>query len=147
MNRLSEGGEAWLASLEVNRPYRWHRGIALATLTAAVFAGTAFAAGNLAGNGPGPGCNIIPPEASIGTKVDISEFPPADSLTDPELAGPVQLLRSGKIDIPIEKLTSVNVANGTPRGTITLPLFKGAVNTQTGPKPAWYVILDAGNQA
>src|SRR6266446_169684 len=100
-----------------------------------------------AANGPGPGCNIIPPEASIGTKVDISEFPPADSLTDPELAGPVQLLRSGKIDIPIEKLTSVNVANGTPRGTITLPLFKGAVNTPTGPKPAWYVILDAGNQA
>src|SRR2546425_13348011 len=54
-----------------------------------------------AANGPGPGCNVIPPEASIGTKVDISEFPPPDSLTDRELAGPVQLLRSGKFDIPI----------------------------------------------
>ena len=52
-----------------------------------------------AANGPGPGCNVIPPEASIGTRVDISEFPPPDSLTDPELAGPVQLLRSGKFDI------------------------------------------------
>src|SRR5712672_1156981 len=99
-----------------------------------------------AANGPGPGCNIIPPLASIGTKVDISQFPPADSLTDPELAGPVQLLRSGKFDIPIEELTKVNVPSGTPRGTITLPLFKGAVNTPTGLKPAWYVILDAGDQ-
>src|SRR5258708_39070480 len=125
MNRLSEGGEAGLASLEVNRPYRWHRGIALATLTAAVFAGTAFAAGNLAGNGPGPaangpgpGCNIVPPEASIGTTVDISEFPPADSLTDTELAGPVQWLRSGQIDNPIEKLPSANDATGPPRETV-----------------------------
>ena len=75
-------------------------------------------------NGPGPGCNVIPPLASTGAKVDISEFPPADSLTDPELAGPVQLLRSGTFDIPIQALTSVNIVANTPRGTITLPLFK-----------------------
>ena len=100
-----------------------------------------------AANGPGPGCNIIPPLASIGTKVDISEFPPADSLTNPDLAGPVQLLKSGKFDIPIEQLTSVNVPAGTPRGTVTLPLFKGAVNTRFGLKPVWYIILDAGDQA
>ncbi len=100
-----------------------------------------------AANGPGPGCNIIPPLASIGTKVNISQFPPPDSLTDPELAGPVQLLKSGKFDIPIEQLTGVNVPAGTPRGTITLPLFKGAVNTPSGLKPAWYIILDAGDQA
>ena len=101
----------------------------------------------LAANGPGPGCNLIPPLASIGTKADISQFPTPDSLSDPELAGPVQLLRSGKFDIPIEELTKVDVPNGTPRGTITLPLFKGAVNTASGLKPAWYVILDAGDQA
>ena len=100
-----------------------------------------------AANGPGPGCNVIPPVASIGTKVDISQFPPPDSLTDPELAGPVQLLRSGKFDLPIERLTGVNVPSGSPRGTITLPLFKGAVKTATGQKPAWYIILDAGDQA
>src|SRR5712691_7823245 len=99
-----------------------------------------------AANGPGPGCNVIPPLASTGTKVDISQFPPPDSLTDPELAGPVQLLRSGKFDIPIEALTGINVPSGNPRGTITLPLFKGAVKTPSGPKPAWYIILDAGNQ-
>lgn len=98
-------------------------------------------------NALGPGCNVIPPLASIGTKVDISEFPPADSLTDRELAGPVQLLRSGKFDIPIESLTGVDVPAGNPRGTITLPLFKGAVKTPSGQRPAWYVILDAGNEA
>jgi hypothetical protein len=100
-----------------------------------------------AANGPGPGCNIIPPLASIGTKVDISQFPPPDSLTDPELAGPVQLLKSGKFDIPIEQLTKINVPAGTLRGTITLPLFKGAVKTSFGLKPAWYIILDAGDPA
>ena len=100
-----------------------------------------------AANGPGPGCNVIPPLASIGTKVDIAQFPPPDSLTDPELAGPVQLLRSATFDIPIESLTHVDVPSGSPRGTITLPLFKGAVKTPSGLKPAWYIILDAGDQA
>src|SRR6266478_9857511 len=100
-----------------------------------------------AANGPGPGCNVIPPLASMGTKVDISQFPPPDSLTDPELAGPVQLLRSATFDIPIESLTHVDVPSGSPRGTITLPLFKGAVKTPSGLKPAWYIILDAGDQA
>jgi hypothetical protein len=100
-----------------------------------------------AANEPGPGCNIIPPLASTGTKVGISEFPPADSLTNPELAGPVQLLRSGKFDIPINSLTSVDVPSGKPRGTVTLPLYKGAVKTPSGLKPAWYIILDAGDEA
>ena len=100
-----------------------------------------------AANGPGPGCNIIPPLASIGTKVDIGQFPAPDSLTDPELAGPVQLLKSGKFDLPIEELTRVNISAGTPRGTITLPLFKGEVKTPSGLKPAWYIILDAGDRA
>ncbi len=123
----------------------------IAATAAAVmfFSAATFAAGQeqdgllLQGNGPGPaaneagaGCNIIPPLASIGTKVSIKQFPPADSLTDAELAGPVQLLKSGKFDIPIEKLIKVNVPPGTPRGTITLPLFKGAVKTSSGLKPA-----------
>src|SRR6201982_3496109 len=100
-----------------------------------------------AANGPGPGSNVSAPLASIGTKVTISQFPPPDSLTDPELAGPVQLLRSATFDIPIESLTHVDVPSGSPRGTITLPLFKGAVKTASGQKPAWYIILDAGDQA
>src|SRR6202047_2834103 len=157
MKRVAEHGGARRALPEWTRPRRVSVIAIAAALTATLFAATAPAedndssrAGNGPGpaaNGPGPGCNLIPPEASTGTKVDISQFPPPDSLTDPELAGPVQLLRSGKFDLPIEQLTGVNVPNGKPRGTITLPLFKGAVNTPSGLKPAWYIILDAGNQA
>ena len=123
-----------------------------ATLAAAQEQGGLLRAGNGPGpaaNAPGPGCNIIPPVASIGTKVNIKQFPPADSLTDPELAGPVELLKSGKFDLPIERFTKLNVPPvppGTHRGTVTLPLFKGAVKTSSGLKPAWYIILDAGNK-
>ena len=157
MNRVAEHGGARRALPEWTRPRRVSVIAIAAALTATLFAATAPAedeqllrGGNGPGpaaNGPGPGCNLIPPLASTGTKVDISQFPPPDSLTDPELAGPVQLLRSGKFDIPIESLTGVNVPSGSPRGTVTLPLFKGAVQTASGLKPAWYVILDAGNQA
>src|SRR5882672_8771043 len=103
MNHVSKHGRATLA-LPNSQPLRRFRNvIALsAALTVTVLSGTASAAnqhllraGNGPGpaaNGPGPGCNVIPPIASIGTKVDISQFPPPDSLTDPELAGPVQLL-------------------------------------------------------
>jgi hypothetical protein len=155
MNRALETGDACLASPKANRPRRRRGGIALAVLTAALFSVAASAGdkpiriGDGPGPGPvgpGPGCNLIPAKASTGTKVDISEFPPPDSLTDPELAGPVQLLRSGKFDIPIESLTTVNVSSSA-RGTVTLPLYKGAVNTPAGLRPAWYIILDAGNQA
>ena len=155
MNRALETGDACLASTKANRPRRRRGGIALAALTAALFSVAASAGdkpiriGDGPGPGPvgpGPGCNLIPAKASTGTKVDISEFPPPDSLTDPELAGPVQLLRSGKFDIPIESLTTVNVSSSA-RGTVTLPLYKGAVNTPAGLRPAWYIILDAGNQA
>ena len=156
MNYTSEYGEVSLALPDSNPPRRLRAIAFVAALSATLFSGMAFTEEELlrggngpgpAANGPGPGCNVIPPLASTGTKVDISQFPPADSLTDPELAGPVQLLKSGKFDLPIEQLTRVDLPAGTPRGTITLPLFKGAVNTSTGLKPAWYIILDAGNQA
>src|SRR5258706_14557861 len=56
------------------------------------------------GNGPGPaanvpvpGCNIIPPLASTGTKVHISQLPPPHSLTDPNFAGSVLSLRPVKL--------------------------------------------------
>ena len=157
MNHVSEHGRASLA-LPNSQPLRRLRGvIALSVaLAVTVFAATASAEdehllrnGNGPGpaaNGPGPGCNVIPPIATIGTVVNISQFPPPDSLTDPELVGPVQFLKSGKFDIPLDQLTSTNVPAGTPRGTITLPLYKGAVKTPSGLKPAWYVILDTGNQ-
>src|SRR5260370_9201737 len=100
------------------------------------FSAATFAAGQeqdgllLQENGPGPaaneagpGCNIIPPLASIGTKVNIKQFPPADSLTDAELAGPVQLLKSGKFYIPMHKLIKVKFPPGTPKATTPPPPF------------------------
>jgi hypothetical protein len=157
MNRVPEHCSTPRALREWARPRRVSVIAIAAAVTATLFAVTApaedghlFQAGNGPGpaaNGPGPGCNVIPPIATIGTVVDISQFPPPDSLTDPELAGPVQFLKSGKFDIPLDQLTSVNVPAGTPRGTITLPLYKGAVKTASGLKPAWYIILDTGNQA
>src|ERR1700756_5861569 len=157
MNRVPEHCGTPRALREWARPRRASVFAIAAAATATLFAATAQAedgpllhAGNGPGpaaNGPGPGCNVIPPIATIGTVVDISQFPPPDSLTDPELVGPVQFLKSGKFDIPLDQLTSVNVPAGTPRGTITLPLYKGAVKTPSGLKPAWYIILDAGDQA
>src|SRR6202795_2751975 len=156
-NNHKNGGE----EVRMRRLSKFTNPALIAATAAAImlFSAAPFAAGQeqdgllLQGNGPGPaaneagpGCNIIPPLASIGTKVNIKQFPPADSLTDAELAGPVQLLKSGKFDIPIEKLIKVNVPPGTPRGTIRLPLFKGAVKTSSGLKPAWYIILDAGDK-
>ncbi len=102
MNRVAEHGGAPRALPEWTRPRRVSVTAFAAALTATLFAVTAPAEEHLlrggngpgpAANGPGPGCNLIPPLASTGTKVDISQFPPPDSLTDPELAGPVQLLR------------------------------------------------------
>ena len=157
MNRVPEHCGTRRGLREWARPRRVSVIAIAAAVTATLFAVTAPAedrhllqAGNGPGpaaNGPGPGCNVIPPIATIGTVVDISQFPPPDSLTDPELVGPVQFLKSGKFDIPLDQLTSVNVPAGAPRGTITLPLYKGAVKTASGLKPAWYIILDTGNQA
>src|SRR5258708_8554049 len=58
-----------------------------------------------AANGPGPGCNIIPPLASVGTKGHISHFPPPDSLTHPQLAGPGQLLQQSEMILPMQHPT------------------------------------------
>src|SRR6266446_1994433 len=132
-NNHKNGGE----KVRMRRLSKFTNPVLIAATAAAImfFSATPFAAGQeqggllLQGNGPGPaaneagpGCNIIPPLASIGTKVNIKQFPPADSLTDPELAGPVQLLKSGKFDIPIEKLIKVNVPPGTPRNDHAAPV-------------------------
>src|SRR6267142_1118392 len=40
--------------------------------------------------GPGPGCNLFPAPASIGTSVPLSYFGPPPSESNPSLAGTVQ---------------------------------------------------------
>jgi len=100
-----------------------------------------------AANGPGPGCNIIPPLASIGTKVDISQFPPPDSLTNPALAGPVQLLKSGKFDIPIEQVDRNQCSRWQPQRNDHPAPLQGCGEHTVWPETHLYIILDAGDQA
>jgi hypothetical protein len=104
----------------------------LVTRAGAVAAGGALAASPLglglarpsaafAQNGPD---EIAPPPPSIGADVPVTYFGPTPSQVDKRLVGPVQLLRSGPVDL--EELT------------ITLPLYKGRVGSNT----VWFVVTD-----
>jgi hypothetical protein len=53
---------------------------------------------------------------------------------------------SGQFDIPLEALTRAHVGRDA-RGTIRLPLYKGAVKTRGGLRPAWYIITDASTES
>ena len=48
--------------------------------------------------GPGPGCDVFPASANIGTAVPLSYFGPPPSSVNQSLVGPVQLLNTGQID-------------------------------------------------
>ena len=77
--------------------------------------------------GPGPGCNLFPAPASIGTTVGLSYFGPPPSDTNPSFVGPVQLVKSGQID--------------DQKGTVTLPLYLGSM----GGKKVWYILTDVND--
>ena len=78
----------------------------------------------------GPGCNLFPAAASVGTRVPLSYFGPPPSETNPSLVGPEQELKSGQLD-------AIN-------GLITLPLYEGYM---TGSKvPVWYILTDVSDQ-
>src|SRR5918992_5186441 len=72
---------------------------------------------------------IAPPPPSIGADVPVTYFGPTPSQVQKELVGPVQLLRSGAVDL--EELT------------VTLPLYKGRVRNQT----VWFVLTDTTDVA
>ncbi|MEP2651383.1 MAG: hypothetical protein ABJH06_05240 [Paraglaciecola sp.] len=69
---------------------------------------------------------VQPSPPSIGTDIPVTYFGPPPSSIEPELIGPVQLLRSGTLDVDA--------------GTITLPLYYGKLK-ETG-EAVWYVITD-----
>jgi len=75
--------------------------------------------------GPGPGCNVFPASASIGTAVPLSYFGPPPSTVNQSLVGPVQLLNTGQID--------------SKTGTITIPLYLGHMKDG---KNVWYILTD-----
>jgi hypothetical protein len=79
--------------------------------------------------GPGPGCNLFPAPASVGATVDLSYFGPPPSDTNPSLVGPVQLLKSGQVDIA--------------KGTVTLPLYRGSMSGSK--KTMWFILTDTND--
>jgi hypothetical protein len=72
---------------------------------------------------------VVPAPPSIGADVPLTYFGPTPSQVDKKLVGPVQLLRSGTIDFN--------------ERTLTLPLYKGRVGSQT----VWFVITDTTDVA
>lgn len=70
--------------------------------------------------------DVRPSPPSIGADVPVTYFGPPPSTVEPELIGPVQLLRSGPLD--------------EDAGTIELPLYRGELK-ETG-ESVWYIITD-----
>jgi hypothetical protein len=69
--------------------------------------------------------DVVPAPPSIGADVPLTYFGPAPSEVNPSFVGPLQLLRSGPVD--------VNAS------TVTLPLYKGQLVTG---ETVWYVLTD-----
>ena len=70
--------------------------------------------------------DIAPSPPSIGADIPLTYFGPAPSTVQKELVGPLQLLRSGTIDMN--------------ESTITLPLYQGHIR-ETGER-VWYILTD-----
>ncbi|HXV88271.1 MAG TPA: hypothetical protein VD710_04155 [Nitrososphaeraceae archaeon] len=69
--------------------------------------------------------DVAPAPPSIGVDIPLTYFGPAPSEVNPSFIGPLQLLRSGPVDINAS--------------TVTLPLYKGQLITG---ETVWYVITD-----
>jgi hypothetical protein len=72
---------------------------------------------------------IQPAPAAIGADVPVTYFGPQPSQVKRELVGEYQNLKSGKIDLA--------------KGTITLPLYEGAMK---GGQTVWYIVTDTDDK-
>jgi hypothetical protein len=70
--------------------------------------------------------DIAPAPPSIGADIPLTYFGPAPSTVQKELVGPLQLLRSGSIDMN--------------ESTITLPLYQGRIRGSN--ETVWYILTD-----
>jgi hypothetical protein len=96
-----------------------HPASALAVVIALLGVATAFADDEVA-----------PAPPSIGADVPVTYFGPPPSSVEPELIGPLQLLRSGQIDFD--------------DSTITLPLYRGQMmNTD---ESVWFILTDTTDE-
>jgi len=80
-------------------------------------------------SGPGDD-DVTPAPPSIGADIPVTYFGPAPSSVDPRLVGPVQLLKSGTIDLDT--------------GTITVPLYQGRLPNN---KIVWYILTDTSDKS
>ena len=77
--------------------------------------------------------DVAPAPPSIGADIPLTYFGPAPAEVQEELIGPVQLLRSGTVDLD--------------ESTVTLPLYEGKMAGENGEK-VWYIVTettDKGN--
>lgn len=96
-------------------------------MTAAVAAAALIAGGSSAFAQDVPEINPAP--AAIGADVPATYFGPQPSSVQRELVGEYQNLKSGKIDLQ--------------NGTITLPLYEGAMKTG---QTVWYIVTDTDDK-
>ena len=81
--------------------------------------------------------DVEPAPPSIGAAVPLTYFGPSPSMVQPELIGPYQLLKAGKVDLNA--------------GTITLPLYEGHVLIKGGAhssfsQKVWYILTDTDDK-
>lgn len=82
------------------------------------------------------GGGISPPPSSTGTKIPQTYQGPPASEVDPELVGPHQLLRAGKVDMN--------------SSTVTLPLYQGQIasnaSSEVAGKKVWFILTDTDDK-
>jgi hypothetical protein len=78
--------------------------------------------------------DVAPAPPSIGAAVPLTYFGPSPSMVQPELIGPYQLLKAGKVDLNAS--------------TITLPLYEGRVLMKGGnaSQKVWYILTDTDDK-
>jgi hypothetical protein len=82
--------------------------------------------------------DVAPAPPSIGAAVPLTYFGPSPSMVQPELIGPYQLIKAGKVDLNA--------------GTITLPLYeghvliKGGAHSSSFSQKVWYILTDTDDK-
>lgn len=117
--------------------FPWSRLAAMSSLVRVALVGVILAGGSATAFAQGDATpepagidEARPAPPSVGSDIPATYFGPPPSEVDKSLVGPVELLRTGTIDMDA--------------GTITLPLYKGEMTDGT---LVWYVLTDTTDEA
>src|SRR5271167_1938180 len=116
-----------------NRTLNWNTGLGerhnpVAGIISLALAASVLAAGSVAVFAD-DAAEINPAPAAIGADVPATYFGPQPSQVQRELVGAFQNLKSGKVDLD--------------KGTITLPLYQGAMKSG---ETVWYIVTDTDDK-